>query len=82
MGKILQHWHNIFAIGKAHRGRNRYERGREPGVQGAGGGKFSPPCPPPPPHITAPLLDGMLTSIAKLFPLPPSLNTWRGGGGG
>ena len=39
-----------FAIGKAHRGGNCYGRGREPGVQGAGSGKFRPPCSPPPHH--------------------------------
>ena len=39
-----------FAIGKAHRGGNRYGRGWEPGVQGAGSRKFRPPCSPPPHH--------------------------------
>ena len=36
-----------FAIGKVHGGGNRYGRGRELGVQGAGGGKFRSPCAPP-----------------------------------
>ena len=38
-----------FAIGKAHGGGNCYGRRREPGVQGAGGGKLRSPCAPPPP---------------------------------
>ena len=35
-----------FAIGKAHRGGDHQGRGREPGVQGAGSGKFRPPLSP------------------------------------
>ena len=36
-----------FAIGKVRGGGNRYGRGREPGVQGAGGGMTPPPpCAP------------------------------------
>ena len=57
-GRRREQWQNFatlaqyFAIRKAHRGGNYYRRGREPGVQGAGGGMFKPPCPsllPPPP---------------------------------
>ena len=35
-----------FTIGRAHRGENRYGRGRKPGVKGAGEGKFRTPCTP------------------------------------
>ena len=45
MGKKLQHC--IFCNRKAHRGRNRYERGQEPGVHGMGSGNFRPPISPP-----------------------------------
>ena len=47
-GKTFTTLAQYFAIGKAHRGGNRYRRGREPGVQGAGGGKFRLPVPPLP----------------------------------
>ena len=50
-GKNFATLAQYFAKGKAHRGGNCYGRGREPRVQGAGGGKFRPTCPlPPPPH--------------------------------
>ena len=39
-----------FAIGKVRGGGSRYGRGRELGVQGAGGGLFRPSCPPPHPQ--------------------------------
>ena len=45
-GKHFATFEQYFAIGKAHRGGNCYGRGWEPGVQGAGGGKFRPSCPP------------------------------------
>ena len=48
-GKHFATYAQYFAIGKAHRGGNCYGRGWEPGMQGAGGGKFRPPCSPPPP---------------------------------
>ena len=47
-GKNFTTLAQYFAIGKAHRGRNHYRSGQEPGVQGAGDRKFRPPCPPPP----------------------------------
>ena len=45
-------FHNIHTIFCNRKSTQRWEptrRGQEPGVQGAGGGKFRPPCPPPPP---------------------------------
>ena len=44
-GNIAQY----FAIGKAHRGWNRYGMGREPEVHGFVIGKFTALRPPPPP---------------------------------
>ena len=46
-GKNFATLAQYFAIGKAHRGGNHYGREWEPGVQGAGGGKFRLPSPPP-----------------------------------
>ena len=45
-GKNFATLAQYFATGKAHGGKNHYGRGREPGVEGAGGRKFRPPCPP------------------------------------
>ena len=45
-GKNFATLAQYFAIGKVRGGGNRYGKGREPGVQGAGGGMFRPPCPP------------------------------------
>ena len=47
-GKNIATLAQYLAIGKAQRGGNCYGRGREPGVQGAGGGKLRPPPPVPP----------------------------------
>ena len=47
-GKNFATLAQYFAIGKVRGGRSRYGRGRDPRVQGAGGGMFRPPCPPPP----------------------------------
>ena len=58
-GGSLEKWEKFRNIGtifrnkKAHRGGSCYGRGREPGVQGTGGGKFRPPCHPPPPFLGA-----------------------------
>ena len=49
-GKNLATLAQYFTIGKVRRGGSCYGRGREPGVQGAGGGMFRPPCPP---HLSA-----------------------------
>ena len=49
-GKNFATLAQYFALGEAHGGGNRYGRGRESGVQGAGGGKFRPPGSPPPPQ--------------------------------
>ena len=48
-GKNFTTLARYFAIGKKRGGGSRYGRGREPGVQGVGGGMFRPPCAPPPP---------------------------------
>ena len=45
-GKNLATLAQYFAIGKLRGGGSRYGRGREPGVKGAGGEMFRPPCPP------------------------------------
>ena len=50
-GKNFATLAQYFAIGKVRGGGSRYGRGREPGVQGAGGGLFRPPCPPPLPPL-------------------------------
>ena len=50
-GKNFATLAQYFAIGKVRGDGSRYERGRERGVQGAGGGMFRPPCPPPPPIL-------------------------------
>ena len=47
-GKNFATLAQYFAVGKSHRSGYRYGRGRGPGVQGARGGKFKTPCPPPP----------------------------------
>ena len=51
-GKNFATLAQYFAIGKVRGGGSRYGRGREPEVQGAGGGMFRPPCPPPPNNLT------------------------------
>ena len=48
-GKNFATLARYFAIGKAHRGRNCYGRGREPGVQGAGCGRREVQTPLSPP---------------------------------
>ena len=54
-GEDREKWKNsatlaqYFAIGKTHRGGNRFGRGRDPGVQGTGGGRIRPPYPTPSP---------------------------------
>jgi len=37
--------HNILQSKKGKRGEVK-KKGREPGLQGTGGGRFGPPCPP------------------------------------
>ena len=60
--KNLQHC-AIFSIGKTHRGGIHYGRGREPGVQGMGSGKFT--TPPRLPPLTWYLRDLTVPSIVK-----------------
>ena len=64
-----------FALGKAHRGGNCYGRGREPGVQGAGGGKFRPPCPPPINKVQRARISFILKHINSNPHLPPHVLT-------
>ena len=52
-GKKFATLAQYFEIGKAHRGGNCYGRGRKPGVQGAGGGKFRSPVSPTTLHTCA-----------------------------
>ena len=47
MGNEFCNIAQYFAIEKAHRGGNHKGRGREPGVQGTGSGKFRLSPPPP-----------------------------------